>query len=225
MSINSPIFTTIVIDLMDHYQRKIYERLARFVPEAATDRAYQLWLENPFRFVISKARNTKLGDFRKKPSEDLAVITINENLNKYSFLLTYVHEVAHHWVYEQYQNRVIPHGVEWKNQFKELMEPFLSEEIFPEQVLLKLKAHMINPKASSQSDIKLAAVLSSFDEHADIKQGIALNNLKTGSTFVLEDKTFQSIESRRTRVRCKEITTGKHYLVHKLALVIPVSED
>lgn len=210
---------------MNHYQEKIYQRIARFIPQQAVNQAYELWEANPFRFVISKARNSKLGDFRKKPNDDLAVITVNENLNAYNFLITFVHEVAHHWVYAQYKNRVDPHGAEWKLQFQELMQPFLIPSIFPETILSPLKRHMRNPKASSQSDIMLAAALTKFDDAAEEKEGVALYTLTVGSEFQLEKRVFRSIESRRTRVRCKEIQSGKHYLVHKLAIVRPIVEE
>ncbi len=204
---------------MDFYQQKIYDRIARFVPENAVQMAYELWLENPFRFVISNARQTKLGDFRAKHGEALAVITVNNNLNPYAFLLTFVHEVAHHRVHQQFKGRTTPHGLAWKQAFRQLMEPFLQQTIFPPELNMLLHRHMRNPKASSQSDIKLAAALAAYDEQP--KTGIPLIQLKIGATFELEKKAFQSLESRRTRVRCKELTTGKYYLVHKLALVIP----
>jgi hypothetical protein len=210
---------------MDLYQEKVRQRIARFVPQQAVNQAYELWEKRPFRFVISKARNSKLGDFRMKPIDELAVITVNENLNPYNFLITYVHEVAHHWVYKEFKNKVAPHGIEWKRQFEVLMEPFLLETIFPQAILSPLKRYMINPKASSQSDIRLASALAMFDENNGGADGIALHKLTVGSAFVLEDRTFQSIESRRTRIRCKELTSGKHYLVHKLALVKPIIEE
>jgi hypothetical protein len=155
----------------------------------------------------------------------MAVVTVNENLNPYNFLLTFIHEMAHHWVYAKFSNRVDPHGAEWKEQFKELMIPFLTEEIFPEAILLPLKRHMRNPKASSQSDIKLAAALAAYDNTSGIEAGVALHTLAVGSEFQLEKRTFKSIESRRTRVRCKELQSGKHYLVHKLAVVKPIIEE
>ncbi|MFT6035960.1 MAG: SprT protein [Marivirga sp.] len=210
---------------MDPYQEKIHQRIARFVPEPAVNEAYHLWEKRPFRFIISKARNSKLGDFRKRPNDALAVITVNENLNPYNFLITFVHEVAHHWVYEEFKNQVAPHGIEWKKQFASLMEPFLLATIFPQAVLGPLKRYMINPKASSQSDIRLASALALFDENRGGQEGIALHTLTVGTAFLLEDRTFQSIESRRTRVRCKELESGRHYLVHKLALVKPIIEE
>ena len=53
---------------------------------------------------LSKERKTKLGDF--KVYQGNMYITINDNLNKYSFLITLVHELAHAYVYVQYKNTV-----------------------------------------------------------------------------------------------------------------------
>ncbi len=205
---------------MNYYEQKIYDRLERFVPEAAVLKAFLIWQEAPFRFIISKARNTKLGDFRKKPSEDLAIITINENLNTYAFLVTYVHEVAHHRVYLKYKNKALPHGVEWKLAFKELMLPFQNPEIFPSNVLSAVIKYMINPKASSLSDINLAAALKVHDVNVNPME-IALMQLDQGVKFSLENKVFRKLESRRTRIKCEEVNTGKKYLVHKMAMVVP----
>jgi hypothetical protein len=204
---------------MTHYEKQIHQRISRFVPENAVDLAFSLWKEKPFRFVIAKARNSKLGDFRKKPGEDWAMITVNENLNPYSFLITYVHEVAHHWVFEKYKGRVNAHGKEWKNAFKELMLPFQSSEIFPENILQALKAYMINPKAASLSDIRLAKALKVYDPKNPDE--ISLLELAHGQKFMLEKRLFEKQETRRTRVRCKEVKSGKFYLVHKMAMIIP----
>ncbi|HET8861416.1 SprT-like domain-containing protein [Marivirga sp.] len=204
---------------MTHYEKQIFDRISRFVPEKSIDMAFDLWKEKPFRFVIAKARNSKLGDFRKKPNEDFAIITVNENLNPFSFLITYVHEVAHHWVFEKYKGRVSPHGKEWKNAFKELMRPFQVLDIFPEQILKALNIYMINPKAASLSDIRLASALKKYDPINPDE--MSLLELKQGQKFMLENRLFEKQETRRTRVRCKEVKSGKYYLVHKMAMIIP----
>ncbi len=205
---------------MDLYEQKIYERIKRYVPINSLDKAFLLWQKDPFRFVVSKARATKLGDFRKKPSEELAIITVNENLNPYAFLITFVHEVAHHRVYTRFKNKVSPHGIEWKIAFQEVMLPFQTEEIFPTNVLLALKRYMLNPKAASLSDIRLAQALRVYDE-AENPLEICLTQILEGGKFSLEKKVFKKLEHRRTRIKCVEVKTGKNYLVHKLAMVIP----
>lgn len=206
---------------MNFYEQQIFNRIKRFVPQNAVNLAFDLWNEKPFRLVIAKERATKLGDFRIKPDENEAVITVNENLNPYAFLITYVHEVAHHWVYIKHTTGVLPHGVEWKMTFQLLMKPFMSAEIFPDAVLGALSNYMLNPKAASLSDIRLAKTLRDFDPASPNE--ISLMELKTGQIFELENKVFQKIENRRTRARCKELKSGKYYLVHKMALIIPIS--
>ena len=37
------------------------------------------------QFILSKPRKTKLGDYRAIPSEDLFIITVNDNLNPVQF--------------------------------------------------------------------------------------------------------------------------------------------
>lgn len=207
---------------MDLYEQNIYKRLQRFVPEQAVDLAFSLWREHPFRFVVAKARTTKLGDFRKKPSDDLAVITVNENLNPYAFLITYVHEVAHHKVYAIHKNKVLPHGEEWKRAFQQVMLPFQNAQIFPPEVLKALNNYMRNPKAASLSDIRLAQALQKQDSSGNSLE-VSLMELK-GDKFKLEDKIFQKLEYRRTRIKCVELKSGKNYLVHKMAMVIPFTD-
>jgi hypothetical protein len=204
---------------MTHYEKQIHERISRFVPGNSVDVAFALWKESPFRFVIAKARNSKLGDFRKKANEDWAIITVNENLNPYSFLITYIHEVAHHRVYEKHKGRVSPHGKEWKNAFKELMLPLQADAIFPEGILKALNSYMLNPKAASLSDIRLAKALKAYDPVNPDE--VSLLELRHGQQFTLENRLFEKQETRRTRVRCREVKSGKYYLVHKMAMIIP----
>ncbi|HAD34265.1 MAG TPA: hypothetical protein DCF44_07170 [Chitinophagaceae bacterium] len=44
-------------------------------------------------------------------------MSVNGNLNSYHFLITLLHEIAHMLVWEQFRNRVKPHGLEWKHVF------------------------------------------------------------------------------------------------------------
>ena len=55
-------------------------------------------------------------------------ITINNDLNKYRFLITLIHEMAHLVTFKD-MPRSKPHGKEWKINFQRLMLPFLHPEI------------------------------------------------------------------------------------------------
>ena len=84
--------------------------------------------QNNLSLKIVNQRETKHGDFRKMPDGTFQ-ITVNNNLNQYQFLLTLVHEIAHHITHQKF-GRVQPHGKEWKKVFQHLMLPFLKPDIF-----------------------------------------------------------------------------------------------
>ena len=60
---------------------------------------------------------------------------MNNNLNKYSFLITITHEIAHMMIWEKHQNKVDPHGEEWKMPAT-IENPKVFEEII--EVIKKL---------------------------------------------------------------------------------------
>ncbi|PTB90837.1 hypothetical protein C9994_16660 [Marivirga lumbricoides] len=102
------------------------------------------------------------------------------------------------------------------------MLPFQTSQIFPAEVLKALNSYMRNPKAASLSDIKLAHALQKQDNFAHPYE-VSLMELE-GDKFKLENKVFQKLENRRTRIKCVELKSGKNYLVHKMAMVIPFNE-
>lgn len=170
----------------------------------------QLWREKPFTLKIKKSRLTKIGDFTSK-GHSQPQITLNSDLNPYAFLVTYIHEVAHLFVFLNFSRNVEPHGEHWKYAFRRLMSPMLKPEIFPEEILIPLMDHMENPKASSFADAVLTKALRSFD--ADAKEIIILSDLPEGSIFKLHDRYFQKGKLRRTRIICKELQSKRDYLV------------
>ena len=107
---------------------------------------------------ITKQRKTKLGDFKILRNGEYQ-ISVNNDLNKYAFLITVTHELAHSFVWKRYKHNVKPHGKEWKKTFKHMMLNFLNPKIFPNDILKALSKHLLNPKASSQIDITLAKAL------------------------------------------------------------------
>jgi hypothetical protein len=196
---------------------KVITILQSHVPTAAIDYCYTLWKENPFELKLSKSRQTKIGDFTSRRSKSHPRITLNNDLNPFQFLLTYVHEVAHLHVYLKHGTRVDPHGEEWKTTFTELMIPVLWENVFPEEILHELRRHMINPMASSFSDTRLSQVLRKFDKDAD--KFVLLSELPEGSVFTFHGKHFMKGKLRRTRILCREMKSKRDYLVPADAMV------
>lgn len=196
---------------------QILSTLQVHVPAASVEYCFQLWKESPFELKITRTRNTKVGDFTSKGSRSHPRITLNNDLNPFLFLQTYIHEVAHLRVYLKLGNRVDPHGEEWKSTFTDLMIPLMWESVFPEQVLHELRRHMINPKASSYADPKLIEAFRKFDKNAS--QFVTLAQLPEGSIFLFQKRYFKKGKLRRTRIICVELKSKRSYLVPSDALV------
>ena len=198
---------------------KINQAFQQHIPAAAIHYCFLLWDKYNFTFKITRPRYSKAGDYRYSPSEKIHVITINKNLNKYSFLITYIHEVAHLVAFEQYGKKIAPHGLEWKKTFIKLMSPLLRKEVFPQDLLTALYIHFENPKASTSSDPHLVKALSNYEPRELQQQHILLDELPHGSLFQFRTKVYTRLEKRRTRILCEEQKSKRRYLISKAALV------
>jgi SprT protein len=187
--------------------------LISYVPASALAYCTQLWEQHQFDLRIVRPRRTRLGDFTKKPHE-CPRITVNANLNPYSFLITYLHEVAHHVVYSvRYKKKVAPHGAEWKQAFRALLLPVLSEECFPQDVLVPLKRYSQNPKASTGSDAALVQALAKYNVAEAEPNKKTLMHLSEGVNFVFQKREFTRGPLRRTRVLCFEKNSCRRYTI------------
>lgn len=189
------------------------EILKKYIPKESFPQIKK-WIEELGVIVkISKVRKTKLGDFRLLEDEKCQ-ISINDNLNKYAFLITITHELAHAFVWKKYKQSILPHGKEWKQTFRQMMLCFITPNIFPHEILKALSNHLLNPKASSLSDIKLAQIIRKYDKD----KKITLSEITDGAIFKAQNgKQFLKLEKIRTRYKCKEIGTEKIYLFSPLA--------
>lgn len=207
---------------MSSLPTKLLSLFQKHLPESAVPYCLQLWEERPFHFFVKPPRNTKLGDFRYRKDQTIQTITLNSDLNPYQFLLTYIHEVAHLRAFTRFGTTHAPHGSEWKGVFKQLLEPLLIESVFPRDILVPLKLHMRNPSASSARDLFLMKEMSKYDTTSKENSGFFLADIPPQSHFVLAGRKFKKGETRRTRILCEELATGKKYLVSRLAKVIRV---
>lgn len=196
---------------------KIQDILQKYIHPNAIDYVISLLNEYPVQFRIVKPRKSKLGDFRYSSHLPKPQITINGNLNPYSFLITTVHEFAHAATFFELGPRHQAHGTEWQNHYRRLLRPTLELDIYPKDVEIAVVNSLINVKASSCSDVSLNRVLSRYDVHNENE--LMLENLQKNSMFVLANRTFTKGELRRTRYLCTEIITNRQFLVHRTAIV------
>jgi len=169
-------------------------------------------------FKISRNRNTKFGDYRSPYAGQNHRISVNYDLNPYAFLVTTVHEFAHLQTWNEYKGRVKPHGVEWKNNFKRMMQPFFEKSVFPPDLKLAISSYLENPAASSCSDLSLFRALKKYDA----KQVVLIESLPIKSVFQIKGgRQFTKGEQVRKRFKCVENGTGRVYLFSPLAEVEP----
>ncbi|WP_179376779.1 SprT-like domain-containing protein [Winogradskyella wichelsiae] len=190
--------------------------LLNYIPEEAQTLIAELLAIDNLIVKVKKERKTRHGDYRELPNGKHQ-ITINSNLNRYRFLITLIHEIAHFEAYNNYGRFIKPHGKEWKHTFQHLMLPFLRPEIFPLELLPLLANHFKNPKASSDTDTKLALALKQFNEDNDKTY---VFDVPLNSRFKLYNgRVFKKGNKRRKRYECVEINTGKLYLFNPNAEV------
>lgn len=191
--------------------------LQKYVPEHAVQSVFELIVTHEVHLKIVNERVTRHGDYRKGVSGKHEV-TVNANLNKYRFLITLIHEIAHLVAFEKYGRYIKPHGDEWKMVFQRLMVPYIRPEIFPHSILPLVANHFKNPTASSDTDARLAFALKQFDERkADIH---FMHEVPSGSFFrLVNGRIFQKKGLRVKRYECLEVKTGKLYLFNANAEV------
>ncbi len=191
-------------------------RLQQYIPEQSVNQILQLLDYDNLEVKIKKERKTKHGDYRKLPNGKHQ-ISVNSNLNKYRFLITLIHEVAHFEAYKSFGRSIKPHGKEWKKIFQHLMLPFLNPKVFPDKLLPLLADHFKNPKASSDTDVQLSLALKQFDETNGLH---FVFEVPLGHQFKLYNgRVFKKGNKRVKRFECVEVETGKLYLFNPNAEV------
>ena len=186
-------------------------QLQSYLPQGSFDEVLYYLQHYKVHLTITRSRQSILGDYRHAHADKTHRISVNGNLNKYAFLITLLHELAHLFTYEQFGHRVMAHGKEWKNEFSKILARFLLQKVFPADIEKALLQTLQNPAASSCGDEKLLRVLHNYDEK---KQGVHLiEQLAEGSLFKIKgNRIFKKGEQVRKRYKCVEIKTGKMYL-------------
>ncbi|TNE79098.1 MAG: sprT domain-containing protein [Bacteroidetes bacterium] len=197
-------------------KRELENGLLKYIPEPTVPLLAAWVIDYNIHLRISRSRSSKLGDYRPPQQGHGHRISINHNLNPYAFLVTLVHEIAHLTCWNSYQNRVEPHGKEWKMEYQKLMVPVIELGIFPEDVHLALMSYLRNPAASSCTDTQLQKTLSRYDENPVIH----LDDIPEGARFQLVNGMVMTKgEKRRTRYRCQAEHNQRFYLVSGVAEV------
>ena len=192
-------------------QETSIEFLDQFLPAGAFEQIAPFFKMHTIHLTVTHERKSVLGDYRHPvPDAPYHRISINANLNPYSFLITLLHELAHLFTFVHFQYKAAPHGKEWKTQFRHILIPFMGKRFFPADVEKALLAYLHNPAASTCTDPQLYKALYRYDEH---KPGFKLvDDIDENHFFETEDgQVYQKLEKLRTRTRCRNLSNGKVY--------------
>ena len=197
--------------------------LYKYIPEKAVPTISEWIFKFDFKLRIKKSRTSKYGDYRPPVKGENHLITINHDMNKFAFLITLVHEIAHLSNYNKNKDTVKPHGEEWKLHYKLLMQQFLIPDIFPSDVIIALRKYMSNPAASSCSDTNLLRVLKNYDtrQHTVLLEELPINTIFQYN----KNRNFIKGEQIRKRFKCKELQTNRMYLFNPLTEVQAVNTN
>ena len=196
----------------------MHNTLSKYIPDTAVIPVIALLKTYPHKLKIVNKRATKHGDF-KLTKDRKYQITINNSLNPYQFLLTLIHEVAHLVTHINHK-KVQPHGIEWKQNFQHLMLPFIDPKIFPNELLPHLANYLKNPKASSDSDVKLSLAMKQYSEKSDKN---FIFEVPYGKKFQYKNKVYLRGNKRRTRYECLETHSKRVYLFNQNAEVLKLT--
>jgi SprT protein len=191
--------------------------LEKYLPENTLPFLKTWFGEHYIHIKITKARNSKLGDYRKMPDKSHQ-ITINSTLQPQLFFFVLTHELAHLLAFENFGNRISPHGSEWKNTFRTMLLESISiysEDLKP--IILKFSKA---PKANFMSSpdlVKYFHIENYEDETSYIE------DLETEDRFIYRKQTYIIEGKRKKNYICLNLDNGKRYIFKPLARVEKLS--
>jgi hypothetical protein len=199
----------------------IEEALKKYVPEKSIPYCLDWIVEHKINLRITRSRSSKYGDYRP-PQKGLGHrISVNHDLNPYAFLITFIHEVAHLNQWKRKKMIIVPHGKDWKEEYKKLMIPMLHAHIFPPDVVQALRSYMENPSATSCSDHELLRTLRKYDKEED--KWTTLEEIAFGTTFKIRTgRVFVKRDRLRKNYSCMEVRTKSTYFINPITEVMPV---
>lgn len=194
------------------------EGILTYFPSSSRPLVKDLFVNNRFNFTITRAHKTKLGSFKGARAGTIPSIFINYDLGQFSFLIIFLHELAHFMVWSKYKQRTAPHGIEWKKEFIQLAIPFFQQNVFPEILVPELKNYFRTTPATMHRSINLVKILAELDGK---KVSLTLNDIPHDATFRLKNgNDYIKMEKQRTRYKCFCLNDKKYYLVPKSAQII-----
>ncbi|MBI2966960.1 MAG: sprT domain-containing protein [Bacteroidetes bacterium] len=181
------------------------------------------WLKRyNVKLTITRKRYSKFADYSPPAEKPYHRITVNHNLNPWSFLISLVHEMAHMFTWVKYRNSVTPHGIQWHGEFRRTITPFLRNNIFPEDIRIAIDKHLQKYFASSCTDPDLMRILTKYDKPS---AKIRVENLVQGEQFMYKGILYRREEKARKNYNCLRVSDNRKYRFSPVAEVVKVQAN
>jgi hypothetical protein len=202
-------------------QYDLRNSLVPFMPEKALDAVVGLLQTYPIHLGLMAPRSRVYGDYLAPQIKGgFHKITVNGDLNKYAFLITFLHEYAHLLTFVNYGPRAQAHGNEWKSTFRQLLQQFIDANMFPDDIRLALKHYMRNVPASSASDPQLMRVLDRYNVRKRPENETTIEQLPSQARFSYNGELFQKGPQLRKNFTCIRLFDGAKYRFNPVARVM-----
>ena len=186
-------------------------QLQDYLPPGTYEPVLSYLRQYKVHLTVARERKSVLGDYRHSTHHANHRISVNGNLNPYSFLITLLHELAHLLTFEQFGNHVLSHGREWKAIYVKILDQFLQHQVFPGDIESELLRSLKNPAATTCAEDGLLRVLRKYDSKESDNR--LVEEIETNKLFRTHDgRVFKKEGKLRKRFKCIEIKTGRVYL-------------
>lgn len=193
-------------------ENNIENILSKYLNANALHEIIYLLTSNNIKLIITKPRKSKYGDFYPIKN-GVPSISINNNLNHDSFLITLLHEIAHFEVWKKSKSLKNPHGNHWKHEFFKLLTHYIKLNCFSEKAIIAIKKSF---KIRNKEIVYSKRTMYIGLNNEKFEDKFILKNIPKNSIFMdNKNNEYEIIEKRRTRFLCRNIKTKKLFLVHE----------
>lgn len=203
------------------HNKQDIELLKKFLPEASVHSVAELMNSLNFQLIIAKSRKSILGNYMPPIKHNYHRISVNYNLHKIEFLIVLLHEIAHLKNWNRYKQSIKPHGKEWKQEFRKLLNLFIINQDYDKEIRETVYQFYFEQDIISSNQCKKLKSILYGNENKKID---IVEDVPNGSYFILEatKKKYLKIKKLRKLYLCKEHDSGKLYRVYSGAQIVRI---
>ena len=187
--------------------------LEKYLPNHCLPYLKEWFGDYSIHIKITRGRNSKLGDYRKMPDQSHQ-ITLNSTLQPQLFFFVLTHELAHLLAFDNFGNRISPHGAEWKSTFSKMLSESIS--VYDEDLKPIILKFLKSPKANFMASPDLVRYFH-IEDYED--ESSYIEDLEIKDQFTYRKQTYIIEEKRKKNYLCTQLKTDKKYIFKPLARV------